>query len=135
MEPLKITLILVVILLPLCCILYYFGIGFTSKACVSVFHADYSFPTRWEGKFQDTSGYMHRNFVIFKKYSALFVEIGTASGTLDVEVRGPDGSILSPASGIYGQDASVLVNVSQFKLCSVTLRMDHFSGRFHIALQ
>ena len=55
-------------------------------------------------------------------------------GTLS-EVKGPDGSALSPASGSYEQDASLLFDVGRFKCCTVTLRMDHFSGKFRIALQ
>lgn len=135
METWKIALIITAILVPLCYLLYYFGIGFTSKACIGVFRAELSLPARWEGKFQDTTGCMRRSFVVFKKYQSLVIEIETHSGALDVEVKGPDGSILSPASGVYGQNASFLIDVRRFKRCSTTLQMDHFSGQFHIALQ
>lgn len=135
MEPWKIIPIVAVILVLIGYLLYYFGIGFTSRAYVSVFRADYSVPTRWEGKFLDTTGCMRRNFVVFKKYSTLLVEVETTSGTLNFEVKGPDGSILSPASGIYGPNTSALIDVSRSKRCSVTLKMDHFNGTFHIALQ
>ena len=135
MEAWKIISVIAVILVLLGCLLYYFGIGFTSRACVSVFRANYSVPTRWEGKFLDTTGYVRRNFVIFKKYSKLLVEVETTSGTLDFKAKGPDGSILSPSSGVYGWNTSVLIDVSQIKRCSVMLKMDHFNGNFHIALQ
>lgn len=134
MVPWKIIPVVVVILIPLCYLLYYFGIGFTSKACFGLFHADLSLPTRWEGKFQDVSGCLRRNFVTFKKYSTLLVEIETTSGALDLEVTAPDGSALSPSSGVYGRDAHVTFDVSNLRRCRVTLRMDRFSGQFRIAL-
>lgn len=83
----------------------------------------------------DAAGFMRRNFVIFKQFSALAVEIETAFGALEFEVKAPDGTLLSPASIFYGRDASVRIDVSQLRRCTVTLRMDHFSGTFHIALQ
>lgn len=135
MESWKTVLAAAVILIPLSYLLYYFGIGFTSKACFAVFHADCSLPTHWKGTFLDASGYMRRNFLIFKKFSKLAIEIESTSGTMGFEVKDPDGSILSPLSGTYGRNASVLLDVSRFKRCSVTLRMDHFNGNFHIALQ
>lgn len=130
----KIALILAVIFIPLVLILYYFGFGVT-KAGIFILNASYSLPTRWEGKFSDAGGFMRRNFVIFKRYSALAVGIETASGSIEVEIMAPDGSRLSPVSGSYGQDAGLLFDVSRLKHCSVSLRMDHFSGSFRIALQ
>lgn len=130
----KIVLILAVIFVLLVLILYYFGFGVT-KAGVFILNASYSLPARWEGRLSDASGYMRRNFVVFKRYSTLCVEGETASGVLDFEVKGPDGSVLSPASGSYGRDASLLFDVGRFKRCTVALRMDHFSGQFRIALQ
>ena len=128
----EIVLILTVIFVPL--ILYYFGFGVT-KAGVFILNASYSLPARWKGTLSEASGYMRRNFVVFKQYSALCVEGETASGVLEFEVKGPDGSALSPASGSYGRNASLLFDVGRFKRCTVTLRMDHFSGKFRIALQ
>ena len=78
---------------------------------------------------------MRRSFVIFKKYSTLYVEIETASGSMEFEVKTSDGSRLSPASGAYGRDASLRFDVNRLGRCSVALRMDHFSGTFHVALQ
>lgn len=130
----EITLILAVTLIFLCCILYYFGF-FVTQAGFSIFRASYSLPARWEGKISETTGFMRRNFVIFRKYSALSFETETASGSIELELREPGGSLLSPASGTYGRDSSILFDVSQLKRCSVTLRMDHFSGTFRIALQ
>ena len=78
---------------------------------------------------------MRRNFVVFKKYRALAVEYETTSGSIQVEVCGLDGSTLSPASGSYGQDGSIRIDVSRLKRCSVTLRMEQFIGSFRIALQ
>lgn len=130
----KIALILALIFIPLALILYYFGFGVT-RAGIFVLNASYSFPTRWEGKLSEASGYMRRNFVVFKKYSTLCVEIETAAGSVGFEVKAPDGSRLSPVSSVHGLDASLLFDMSRLKHCSVTLRMDHFSGRFHIALQ
>ena len=130
----KIVLILTVIFVPLILILYYFGFGVT-KAGVFILNASYSLPARWKGTLSEASGYMRRNFVVFKRYSTLCVEGETASGALEFEVKGPDGSALSPASGSYRQDASLLFDVGRFKRCTVTLRMDHFSGKFRIALQ
>lgn len=135
MQLWKIWLIVAAILVPLCYILYYFGIGFTSSAGFAVFRASYSLPTRWTGKLMDSSGYMRRNFVVFQKYSALSIEVETDSGALDFEVKGPDGSTLSPASGAYGRDSSFVIDLSRVKRCSITLRTDHFCGAFHIALQ
>lgn len=130
----KLALILAVIFVPLVLILYYLGFGVT-QAGVFILHASYSLPTRWEGKIKDTTGFMRRNFVVFKKYSALAVEVETASGTLEFEVKASDGSPLSPVSGRYGRDVSLLIDVSQIRRCSVALRMDHFSGSFRITLQ
>lgn len=130
----KIALMLAAIFIPLTIILYYCGFGVT-KAGVFILNASYSLPTRWEGKMSNAAGFMRRNFVIFKQFSALAVEIETAFGALEFEVKAPDGTLLSPASGFYGRDASVRIDVSQLRRCTVTLRMDHFSGTFHIALQ
>lgn len=130
----KIVLILAVILIPLCYALYYFGF-FVPRAGFSIFRASCSLPTRWEGKFLDTSGCMCRNFVVFKKHSKLAIAFETASGTIEFEVNGPDGSSLSPASGVWGRDAFVLIDVSRLKRCSVSLRMDRFCGNFQITLQ
>lgn len=127
-------LILLLIFLPLIGILCYFGI-ITTRVGSGWLIADFSFPTRWEGRLQSFSGLFRRNFVIFQKYSTLAVEIETTSGTLDFEVTAPDGSALSPTSGVYGRDASILIDVSRLKRCSVTLRADHFDGQFHIGLQ
>lgn len=132
----KTALIVAVIVISLVWILYYLGF-FVTKAGIFIFIASRSLPTRWEGRTSDASGYMRRNFVVSKRYSALCVEIETASGSMGFEVKAPDGShlSLSPASGAYGRDRSILIDVSRLKRCSVTLRMDHFSGTFHIALQ
>lgn len=101
--------------------------------CVCFF--EFSFPTRWESQLQGTSGLLRRNFVIFKKYSKLLIEIETNSGAIDFEIKGSDGSTLSPSSGAYGRDISVLINVSRFKRCSAALRLQNFNGKFHIVLQ
>lgn len=130
----KIMLILALILIPLCYALYCFGF-FVPRAGFSIFRASCSLPTRWEGKFWDTSGCMHRNFVVFRKYSKLVIAFEATSGTIEFEVKGPDGSSLSPASGAWSRDASVLIDVSRFKRCSVYLRMERFCGNFQIALQ
>lgn len=130
----KTALILAAVFVPLVLILYYFGFGIT-RAGVFVLNASYSLPARWEGKLSGASGHMRRNFVVFKQYAALAVEIEAASGTLEAEVKAPDGSVLSPASGALGRDASLLFDVSQLRRCSVTLRADHFSGAFRITLQ
>lgn len=129
-----IILILLLILIPLMGVLYYFGIAVT-RVCFDWFTASFSLPTRWEGKFEGTSGFFRRNFVVFPKYSALAVEIKTNFGSLDFEVKAPDGSMLSPASGVYGRDVSILIDVGHLKRCSVALRMNHFNGQFRIALQ
>ena len=121
-------------LIPLLYALYYLGFMVT-RATASSFRADLSLPTRWDGHTTGTSGFMRRNFAIFKKYSALSVEVEINSGLLNFEVRAPDGSILSPATGSCGRNASVLIDVSRLRRCSVTLRMDHFNGKFRIALQ
>ena len=130
----KLALILTFIFVPLVLILYYFGFGVT-RAGVFILNASYSLPTRWEGKLSDASGYLRRNFVVFQKYSTLSVEAETASGALDIQVKAPDGSVLSPVSGAYGRDAGLLFDVSRLRRCSVALYMDHFSGNFRIALQ
>lgn len=122
------------VLIPLFYSLYYFGFAVT-QAGIKCFGATYSLPLHWEGRIAGMSGFMRRNFVIFRKYNALAIEIETNSGSLDFEVKAPDGFTLSPASGIYGRDASVLIDVSELKRCSVTLRMSHFNGKFRVALQ
>lgn len=134
MGGLTITPMLAVILVPLFYALYYFGILVT-RAGASWFRADISLPARWEGKHAGSSGFMRRNFVVFKRYSTLFVEAETASGALNFEVKAPDGSLLSPASGAYGRDVRVLFDVGQFRRCSVTLQMKQFHGHFRITLQ
>lgn len=130
----KLALILTFIFVPLVLILYYFGFGVT-RAGVFILNASYSLPTRWEGKLSNASGYLRRNFAVFQKYSTLSVEAETASGALDIQVKAPDGSVLSPVSGAYGRDAGLLFDVSRLRRCSVALHMDHFSGNFRIALQ
>lgn len=134
MELWKIWPIAAAVLILLGYLLYYFGF-FTVHGTIALFRAERSLPTRWQGKYTDTSGSLRRNFVVFKKYSTLSVEVETTSGTLSAEVKAPDGSILSPASGDYGRDASFVIDVKRLKRCSATLQMDHFSGQFHIALQ
>lgn len=130
----KTVLAVAATLVPLCLILYYYGF-FVTHAGFTLFRASYSFPTHWEGKIADTTGFMRRNFVIFKKYSTLAVEVETISGAMEVEVKAPDGSPLSPVSGAYGPDASFLIDVSRVRRCSVTLQLDHFNGSFCVALQ
>lgn len=127
-------LIVTCILAPLFYALNYFGFIVT-KAGITCFGASCSLPIRWDGKFAGMSGFMRRNFVVFRKYSTLAIEVDTDSGTLHFEVKAPDGSILSPAPGTYGQDASVCIDVSQFRRCSIALRMEHFKGKFCIVLQ
>ena len=135
MELWNVMLLVAAAFLLLCCLLSYFGIGFTINSYSSVFCACRSFLTRGAGKFDDASGCSRRNFVVSKKNAALAVEVETASGTLDVEVKASNGSTLSPASGAYGQDSPVLIDVSRVNRCLVTLRMNHFSGKFHIELR
>lgn len=130
----KLALILAVIFVLLILILYYFGFG-VAKVGVFILNASYSLPARWEGTLSEATGYMRRNFAAFKRYSTLRMEAETASGSLEFEVRAPDGSLLSPVSGSYGRDADLLFDVSRFRRCSAVLRMDHFSGKFRIALQ
>ena len=134
MTPFYAVLLLLLMFLLLMGILFYFGIA-TTKIGFGWLMADFSFPTRWEGCFHGSSGLMRRNFVVFKKYSALSIEIETASGSIDFDVKGPDGSSLSPASAVYGRDASVLIDVSRLKRCTVALNMRQFDGRFRITLQ
>lgn len=75
MEILKITLMLAVILVSLFYILNYFGF-LVIKSGICLFSAHYSFPTRWEGKYSEMSGFLRRNFVVFKNYSVLSIEAG-----------------------------------------------------------
>lgn len=134
MTPSYVMAILLLCLIPLFYALYYFGFLVT-RATASWFRADLSLPTRWEGKSAGTTGLMRRNFVVFKRYSKLSIEIEAASGAMDFEVRGPDGSTLPPDSGTYGQSTSVRLDLSGVRRCSVTLRMEQFHGSFHISLQ
>lgn len=134
MKPIYVTAIAILCLIPLFFVLYHLGFLIT-RVTASWFHAYLSLPTRWEGKSAGMTGLMRRNFVIFKKYRSLAIEIETNSGSLDFEVRALDGSTLPPVSGIYGRDTSVLIDVGGLKRCSVTLKMEHFNGQFHIALQ
>lgn len=122
------------VLIPLFYALFYFGLAVT-QAGIKCFGATCSLPVRWEGRLAGMSGFMRRNFVIFKRYHTLAIEIEAASGSLDFEVNTPDGLTLSPASGACGRNASVLIDVSGFRRCSVTLSMSHFSGAFRVALQ
>ena len=127
-------LIIACILLPLVYALYYFGIIGT-RVTASWFHSEISLPTRWEGSSAGTSGYMRRRFAKFRKYQQLSIETETSLGAIECEVNGSDGSALPPVSASYGQDVSSLVDVSQYKHCTVTLRMKQFHGRFRITLQ
>lgn len=128
------VLVMACILLPLIYALYYFGILVT-RATASWLHADLSLPTRWEGSTLGTTGLMRRNFAVFRQYRQLSIETETNSGVIECEVRGPDGSLLSPASGFFGRDASCLIDVSQYRRCAVTLKMEQFNGRYRITLQ
>lgn len=131
MKPLLIGMIVLLLLFYL---LHYFGIAVT-RAGFSWFRADLSLPTRWTGTFHGSSGILRRNFVAFRRFRQLRVEVETASGSLEFEVNTPDGSPLSPASGAYGRDACALFDLDGLRRCSVTLRMDRFSGRFRVELQ
>ena len=128
------VLVIACILVPLVYALYYFGILVT-RATASMFRAEFSFPARWEGRTVGTTGYMRRNFAVFQRYQQLSIETETNSGVIECEVKGPDGALLSPVSGSYGRDASCLFNVSQYRRCTVTLKMNQFNGCFHITLQ
>ena len=128
------VLVIACILLPLLYVLYYFGILVT-RATASWLRTDLSLPTRWEGRTLGTTGFMRRNFVVFRQYQQLSIETETDSGAIQCEARGPDGALLSPVSGAYGRDASYLIDVSQYRRCAVTLKMDQFNGRFRITLQ
>lgn len=134
MEPLKTFLIAAVVLIPVFYALWYFGIAVT-RAGFSWFHAGYSLPARWEGTLSDASGLMGRNFVVFRKYSALSIEIETNSGAMQFQVKTSDGRVLSPASGSYGADARVLFDLSAVRRCRVQLQAAGFSGAFRITLQ
>ena len=127
-------LIAVCILLPLFYTLYYFGILVTS-ATASWFRVGISLPARWEGTSAGTSGFMRRNFVVFKKHQQLSIKIETDSGALAFEVKAPDGSTLSPVSSTSGRSALALIDVRQCKRCTITLNMKQFHGKFHINLQ
>lgn len=127
-------LVIICILVPVIYALYYFGFLVT-RAGASWFRADISLPIRWEGKTAGTTGFQRRNFAVFRGYSVLAVEVETDSGALEFEVKTPDGSILSPASGVYGRDARVLFDVGQYRHCAVMLNMVQFSGHFRITLQ
>ena len=133
-KPLWTVLTTACVLLPLVYVLYYFGILVT-QATASWFRADISLPTRWEGRTLGTTGLMRRNFSVFRRYQQLSIETETNSGAIECEVRGPDGSLLSPASGSYGRDASFLIDVSQYRRCAVTLKMRQFDGHFRVTLQ
>lgn len=122
MDIFRTLLTLACILLPLFYALYYFGILVT-KAGISLFRADISLPARWEGNTTETTGFMRRNFAVFKKRRQLSIETETNSGAIECEVKGPDGSTLPPVSGTYGRDASFLIDVSPYRRCTVTLRM------------
>lgn len=122
------------VLLPSIYALYYYGILVT-RATASMFRAELSLPARWEGSALGTTGLMRRNFVVFQRRRHLLVETETNSGSIECEIRGPDGSLLSPVSGSYGRDASFLIDVSRFRRCAVTLKMQQFGGRFRITLQ
>ena len=128
------VLIAACVLLPLIYALYYFGILIT-RVTASWFHGDVSLPTRWEGSILGTTGFMRRNFAVFQRYQHLSVETETSSGAIECEVKGPDGSLLSPVSGSYGRDASFLIDVSQYRRCTVTIKMEQFNGRYRITLQ
>ena len=134
MKSLWIVLVIVCILLPLIYALYYYGILIT-RVTASWFRSDVSLPTRWEGNILGTTGFMSRNFAVFKRCQQLSIETETNSGVIECEVRGPDGARLSPASGSYGRDASYLIDVSQYRRCAVTLKMKQFNGRFRITLE
>lgn len=122
------------ILIPLLYVLYYFGILVT-RATTSWLRAELSLPTRWEGSTLGTTGFMRRNFAVFRRCQYLFVETETNSGTIECEARRPDGSLLSPVSGSYGRDASFRIDVSQYRRFAVTLKMKQFNGRFRVTLQ
>ena len=128
------VLILACVLPPLFYALYYFGFLVT-RATASWFRADLSLPARWEGSTLGTTGLMRRNFAVFRRYQQLSIETETNSGSIECEVRAPDGSILPPVSGSYGRNASFLIDVSQYRRCAVTLKMEQFSGRYRITLQ
>ena len=134
MKYLWTFLIIACVLLPLFYFLYYFGILVT-RATASMFRTELSLPTRWEGNTAGTTGLMRRNFAVFQRYQHLSIETETNSGTIKCEVRGPDGSPLSPVSGTYGRDASFLIDVSQYRRCAVTIKMEQFAGHFRITLQ
>ena len=133
-KPLWTFLILACVLLPLFYFLYYFGILVT-RATASWFRAELSLPTRWEGSTLGTTGFMRRNFAVFRRCQYLFIETETSSGSIECEVKGSDGSILSPVSGSYGRDASFRIDVSQYRRFAVTLKMKQFNGRFRVTLQ
>ena len=128
------VLVIACILFPLIYVLNYFGILVT-RATASWLRTDISLPTRWEGSTLGTTGLMRRNFAVLQRYRQLSIETETSSGAIEFEVRGPDGSLLSPASGSYGRDAAFLVDVSRYRRCAVTLKMEQFAGHFRITLQ
>lgn len=134
MKSLWTILVIACILLPLLYVLNYYGILIT-RVTASWFRGDVSLPTRWEGNMLGTTGFMRRNFAVFKRCQQLSIETETNSGSIECTVNGPDGSLLSPVSGTYGRDASFLIDVSQYKRCAVTLNMKQFDGRFRITLQ
>ena len=134
MKYLWTFLIIACVLPPLFYALYYFGFLVT-RATASWLRADLSLPARWEGSTLGTTGLMRRNFAVFRRYQYLSIETETDSGSIECEVMGPDGSLLSPASGSYGRDASFLIDVSQFRRCSVTLKLEQFNGRYRVTLQ
>ena len=128
------VLIIAGILLPLLYALNYSGILVT-RATASMFRAELSFPTSWEGRTVGTTGFMRRNFAVFQRYQHISIETETDSGVIECEVREPDNSLISSVSGSYGRDAAFLIDVSQYRRCTVTLKMEQFNGRYRITLQ
>lgn len=133
MKPFLFAIVFLLILL-LVYVLYYVGIAVT-RVGFGWFQADVRLPSRWTGTFNDSSGILRRNFVVFRRFRQLRVEVETVSGTLTFEIQAPDGSPLSPTSGVYGRDASLLFDLSGLRRCSVTLRMERFHGTFCVQLQ
>ena len=131
MVPIYTVLIVLLIVLPLFWALHYFGFLVTRMG-VSILSVYTSLPTHWEGHFDSSTLFLRRNFVTWGKYQMLSIQSDAEVGTIEFEVKTPNGNILSPA---YSTNDSTLFDVSGLKRCSVTLQMDHFRGSFFITLQ
>ena len=103
------------------------------KSCSCLYGAVMGTVTRFWGEYQNMCCYVSKNFRISPKYTALIVRLEISSGSVDLEVLGPNGSALYEwyICGSFVKE----IECKDIKACKIRITSSGFSGKFDISMQ